>query len=1074
MQIMNRFRFLNNLFGWIAFAIAAVTYLVTMEPTASFWDCGEFISSAYKLDVGHPPGAPFFMLTGRFFSLFASDPTQVALMVNALSAIASAFTILFLFWTITHLARKIVMRTAEEVTFSKMVGVLGAGMVGALAYTFSDTFWFSAVEGEVYAYSSLFTAVVFWAILKWEDVADQPGSDRWLIFIAYLMGISIGVHLLNLLAIPAIVLVYYFRNYSKVTPWGVVRAMLVSIVILGAVLYGIIPGFVEVASRFELLFVNSFGMSYNSGLFAYILVTLAILVWAIIETSTQKSYLRMIISFMASITIVGIPFFGTRWLLGILIIAGLSFLLFKYKSKVNARWLNTAVMMITVILIGYSSYTVIVIRSAANPPMDQNSPDNVFALKYYLNREQYGDRPLFYGQAYNAPVKLRIEGNTCIPIFETGAPQYTPEPKTTPDQQDRYFVTGHKMDYVMDDRFMMLFPRMYSTQPHHISAYKAWGDVKGKRVRFDYCGQQRTEYVPTFTENLRFFFNYQLNFMYFRYFMWNFSGRQNDIQGHGEVDRGNWITGFNFIDKQLVGDQSELPSELRDNKGRNKYYMLPLILGILGILFLVYNGKEGKHSFWVTMLLFFLTGIAIVLYLNQTPYQPRERDYAYAGSFYAFSIWIGLGVLGIIQFVKKYLPETVTSVAVSVLCLGVPVLMAAQNWDDHDRSNRYAARDFGHNYLASTEKNAIIFSNGDNDTFPLWYNQEVEGVRTDVRVCNLSYLQTDWYIDQMKREAYESSPLPISWTPQQYVVGTNEVVSVREMDNRPIDVTTAFKVLHDPEIKVDGENIIPSKQLFIPVNKEELVKSGTMDSSRVDEITDQFPINLSKSRMTKSELMIIDILNTNQWKRPVYFAVTVGDDYYLDMKDNFELTGMAYQILPLNRQGKGPGVNVEKMYDNMMNKFKWGNVADPNVYLDENTLRMCRTHRMMFAQLAGALVAQNDTVRAKEVLDFSMEVLPPSQIRHDLTSAMLAESYYAISEMEKGNEIVDFIATDCVENLSWYFRLSTSHRRSIERRIGETFGLLNHVLSIADQNGQKELVEKYMPAFEQFAKRVRM
>ena len=1071
---MNKFRLLNNLFGWIAFAIAAVTYLLTMEPTASFWDCGEFISSAYKLDVGHPPGAPFFMLTGRFFSLFASDPTQVALMVNALSALASAFTILFLFWTITHLARKILIKREEELSLARIVGILGAGMVGALAYTFSDTFWFSAVEGEVYAYSSLFTAVVFWAILKWEDVADRPGSDRWLIFIAYLMGISIGVHLLNLLAIPAIVLVYYFRNYSKVTTWGVVRAMLVAVVLLGAVLYGIIPGFVEIASLFELVFVNTFGLSYNSGLIAYIIVTLAILIWSAVETTTRSNYLRMIISFLAVLAIVGIPFFGNNYILGALILAALAYLFVKFKSKVDARWLNTAVMMITVILIGYSSYTVIVIRSAANPPMDQNSPDNVFALKYYLNREQYGDRPLFYGQAYNAPVELRIEGNTCIPVYKTGDPQYSPEPRTSEGQKDRYIVTGNKMDYVMDDRFMMLFPRMYSSQPHHVSAYKAWGDVKGKRVRFDYCGQQRTEYVPTFTENLRFFFNYQLNFMYFRYFMWNFSGRQNDIQGHGEVDRGNWITGISFIDKALVGDQTNLPSELNDNKGRNRYYMLPLLLGLLGIFFLVNNGKEGKHTFWVTMLLFFLTGIAIVMYLNQTPYQPRERDYAYAGSFYAFSIWIGLGVPGIIQLVRKYLPETVAAVAVSVLALGVPALMAAENWDDHDRSNRYAARDFGYNYLASCEEDAIIFSNGDNDTFPLWYNQEVEGVRTDVRVCNLSYLQTDWYIDQMKRQAYESSPLPISWTPQQYIVGTNEVVQVREVEKRPIDVSTAFKIMLDPEIKVDGENLIPSKQLFIPVDKADVIKSGVLDTARFNEIVPQIPINLAKSRLTKSELMIIEMLNTNKWKRPVYFAVTVGDDYYLGLNDHFELTGMTYQVLPVSSEGKGARVNVEKMYDNMMNKFRWGNVADSTVYLDETVLRMCRTHRMMFGQLAGALIQQNDTVRAEKVLDFSQKVLPSPQIRHDITSAMMAESYYQLKKYDKGNEIVDFIANDCVEYLGWYFNLSNVQRKSIERRISESFGLLNHVLSIAEQNGQKEIVQKYMPAYEQFSQRVRM
>jgi hypothetical protein len=585
---MKQFKLLNNVFGWVAFAIAAATYLMTMEPTASFWDCGEFISSAYKLDVGHPPGAPFFMLTGRFFTLFASNPTEVALMVNALSAMASAFTILFLFWTITHLARKVVAKTEEEYTLANVIGILGSGMVGALAYTFSDTFWFSAVEGEVYAYSSLFTAVVFWAILKWENVADRPGSDRWLIFIGYLMGLSIGVHLLNLLAIPAIVLVYYFRNYKPSTK-GVVLAMSTAVVILGVVLYGIIPGFVEVASWFELFFVNTLGFSFNTGLFIYILLTLAALAWGLHETYNEKNYVRMAISFIVAFTLVGIPFFGSHIVLGLIIVAGMTYFFFTKREKINARWLNTALAMITVILIGYSTYTVIVIRSAANPPMDQNSPDNVFALKYYLNREQYGDRPLFYGSVYNAPVKLRVEGNMCVPEEIKGEAQYAPKPKTSANDKDEYFVTGNKMDYKMDERFDMLFPRMYSSTPSHVEAYKIWGNVKGKSITYDYCGQQKTEVKPTFGENIQFFLDYQVRFMYLRYFMWNFSGRQNDIQGNGEIEHGNWITGFNFIDKYLVGDQTKLPSELAENKGRNTYFMLPLLLGIFGILFLIYN-----------------------------------------------------------------------------------------------------------------------------------------------------------------------------------------------------------------------------------------------------------------------------------------------------------------------------------------------------------------------------------------------------------------------------------------------------------------------------------------------------
>jgi MFS family permease len=1071
---MKQFKLLNNIFGWVAFVIAATTYLITMEPTASFWDCGEFISTAFKLDVGHPPGAPFFMLTGRFFSLFASDPTQVALMINTLSALASAFTILFLFWTITHLARKVVAKTEEEYTLANVIGILGSGMVGALAYTFSDTFWFSAVEGEVYAYSSLFTAVVFWAILKWENVADRPGSDRWLIFIGYLMGLSIGVHLLNLLAIPAIVLVYYFRNYKPSTK-GVVLAMSTAVVILGVVLYGIIPGFVEVASWFELFFVNTLGFSFNTGLFIYILLTLAALAWGLHETYNEKNYVRMAISFIVAFTLVGIPFFGSHIVLGLIIVAGMTYFFFAKREKINARWLNTALAMITVILIGYSTYTVIVIRSAANPPMDQNSPDNVFALKYYLNREQYGDRPLFYGSVYNAPVKLRVEGNMCVPEEIKGEAQYAPKPKTSANDKDEYFVTGNKMDYKMDERFDMLFPRMYSSTPSHVEAYKIWGNVKGKSITYDYCGQQKTEVKPTFGENIQFFLDYQVRFMYLRYFMWNFSGRQNDIQGNGEIEHGNWITGFNFIDKYLVGDQTKLPSELAENKGRNTYFMLPLLLGIFGILFLIYNGKEGKHTFWVTTLLFLLTGLAIVIYLNQTPYQPRERDYAYAGSFYAFSIWIGLGVLGIIKAIDKYIPKAVAASVVTILALGVPALMAAENWDDHDRSNRYVARDFGGNYLASLKPNAIVFSNGDNDTFPLWYNQEVEGQRTDVRVCNLSYLQTDWYIDQMKRGAYESAPLPISWEAKDYVTGKNEVMWVEDMIKEPIDMKTAFDFLlsDDPATKMNGESFIPSSKLFLPVDANQVIKSGTLAPERAGEIVPQIDVEL-KRRITKSEIMILEMLKTNNWKRPVYFAVTVGDDYYLGLNDHFELTGLAYQILPIGAKGAGSGVNTKEMYDNMINKFRYGNIQDPKVYLDENTLRMCRTHRMMFSQLASALYNEGDSVKALKTLDFAAKMIPGNTVRHDYVSTMLAETYYKLGESQKGDAIMEAVAKDCVEYLEWYYTLTVSQRNSVNNRIGHNLAVLNQILRICDQENQKNILDKYLPVYMKYTKNVEL
>ena len=1070
---MKRFKLLNNIFGWVAFAIAAVTYLLTIEPTASFWDCGEFISTAYKLDVGHPPGAPFFMLTGHFFTLFASGPSQVAIMVNSMSALLSAFTILFLFWTITHLARKVVVKSEEDYSTGNIIAILGAGMVGALAYTFSDSFWFSAVEGEVYAYSSFFTAIVVWLILKWERVADRAGSDRWLILIAYLMGLSIGVHLLNLLAIPALVLVYYFKKYTP-SAKGIISALVISLVILGAVLYGIIPGFVEVAGWFELLFVNQFGFAFNTGLYVYILSTLAILAWAVYESWVNKNYLRLAVSFVLAITIVGIPFFGDHVIVGLIIIVGMSLFFYFRKEKVDARWVNTALIMVTMILVGYSSYAVIVIRSAANPPMDQNNPDNVFSLKYYLNREQYGDRPLLFGSSYNAPVKLNVEGNMCVPVQKQGAASYAPKPKTSPTDKDEYIITGYKTDYVMDERFDMFFPRMYSTTPSHIEAYKTWGNIKGETVNYEYCGQQKSDIKPTFGENLRFFFDYQVNFMYWRYFMWNFSGRQNDMQGYGEIDRGNWITGIGFIDNILVGDQTNLPPELKDNKGHNTYFLLPLLLGIFGMFFLIYGDKKGVQSFWIVAALFILTGLAIVVYLNQTPYQPRERDYAYSGSFYAFAIWIGLGVLGIIRALDKYVPRSVSAVVVTICCLGVPALMAQQNWDDHDRSGRYTCRDFGSNYMASTKPNAIIFTNGDNDTFPLWYNQEVEGNRTDVRVCNLSYLQTDWYIGQMKRGAYKSPPLPISWQEKDFIAGKNEVMWVDSMIPK-LDVKTAFDFVlsPDPQTKKQGESFIPTNHLYLPVDAQQVIKTGTLPMNRAAEIVPQIDFSLSR-RLTKSELMIIEMLKENNWKRPIYFAVTVGDDYYLGLNDHFELTGMAYQILPIGVKGAGAAVNVDEMYDNMMNKFKYGNIADPKVYLDENILRMCHTHRMMFGQLIGALVAKGDTVRAKKALEYCNKVIPGRTVRHDYTSTQLADFYYKVGEPAKGNAIMDVVANDCVANLDWYLSLNTSQRNSVNNRIGHNLAVLNQVMRICDEAKQKSITDKYLPKYMEYTKRVQM
>ena len=698
--------------------------------------------------------------------------------------------------------------------------------------------------------------------------------------------------------------------------------------------------------------------------------------------------------------------------------------------------------------------------------MPTNSPDNVFSLKYYLNREQYGDRPLFYGQTYNAPVELRIEGNMCIPVENQGHAQYAPAPKKE-GEKDHYAITGYKTSYKYMPQFCMLFPRMYSSQGSHVSAYKEWANVKGKRVRYDYCGQQKTDYCPTFAENMRFFFRYQVNFMYWRYFMWNFVGRQNDLQSYGEITKGNWISGIDFIDNAMLGDQSLLPTELKENKGHNVYYFLPLLLGIIGIVWQCgkrdKDGKaEGWKSFTLTFLLFFLTGLAIVIYLNQTPYQPRERDYAYAGSFYAFCIWIGLGVLAIIDWIngqwikdKGQWIKNAVAVVVSVVCLGVPALMAQQNWDDHDRSNRYSCRDFGANYLKSCETQAILFSNGDNDTFPLWYNQEVEEVGTDLRVCNLSYLQTDWYISQMKRPYYESAALPISWEYKDFMPGANEIARVDNKLGQPISVEKAFNFLRsdDPRTKTrEGDNFLPSDQLYV-------------------ETPDGEQILFKKKRMyTRSEMMIMEMLSTNKWQRPMYFCATVGNDYYLGLEPYMELTGLAYRITPTRSRDGQPRVNSEVMYENMMHKFAYGNMNMPGIYIDENLMRMCRTHRMMFAQLAEQLVRENQRDKALEVLDYAEEQLPGYNIPYDYTSASMGQLYFLLKQNEKAVAIMDAVANTCVEYLRFAASLNRRQRALMESTTGREAAILGYVLQTCERYGENELVDKYYADYAAYAK----
>jgi hypothetical protein len=1088
---MREFKLFNNIFGWVVFAIAATVYLLTIEPTASLWDCGEFILAVDKLEVGHPPGAPFFILAARFFTLFASDPSSVAMMVNAFSALCSAFSILFLFWTITHLGRKLLVGDRTEFSNGQIIAIIGCGLIGSLVYTFSDTFWFSAVEGEVYAFSSLFTALVFWAILKWEDVADQPYANRWLVLIAYLMGLSVGVHLLNLLAIPALVLVYYFKKYDA-TLKGTIISLLLSFIILGVLLFGLIPGFVEVAGWFELFFVNELGLGFNIGTLFYALLLIGCLVWCISETYKtptevkvgkksvvkEPSRTRMNIAFILSITLLGIPFFGGRILLGIVLIAALTIFLFWKQKLVDIATLNTITICLTVILIGYSSYATLIIRSAANPPMDQNSPDDVFALKSYLNRDQYGAPPLFYGESYASEFQYKREAGMLVVDIEEGDPVWAKKVKSSPDEKDEYIIVDYKRDYNYAPSTTMLFPRMHSRQESHIAAYKEWANITGKEVQFD-RGLGRgleTTIVPTFTENLRFFFSYQVNFMYWRYFMWNFVGRQNDIQGHGEVTHGNWISGIDFIDNLLVGDQQDLPDELKNNRGRNTYFFLPLLLGVLGIVYQYRHGRRGKEGFAITLVLFFMTGLAILFYLNQTPYQPRERDYAYTGSFYAFSIWIGLGLLAVVDLISLAIKnKKLSALLATVICLPVPIVMAQQNWDDHDRSGRTIARDFGQNYLMSIAPNAIIFTYGDNDTFPLWYNQEVEGFRTDTRVANLSYLQMDWYVDQMKRQAYESDSLPISFKPTQYSNGNLQWAILREDPSRwPVGKPISIKGTMDYLKQQINRNVksddltIPSNKFYMPVDPEAALNTGTVNPKDAGKIVPEMNIDLSGKRsLSKNDIVIMDMLQTNNWERPMYYAISVPSDNYLGLDNYFQLEGFAYRIVPVNQPNK---VNTEVLYENLMHKFKWGGIENPKVYLDENAKRMPYTARSLFIQLADALMREGKRDSAVAVLDHSLKVIPFETIPHNFYSLSMAGIYYQLGQKEKGDQMLDGVLKNSMQYLKWFVSLDQGKLRSASSDFRRHFSIAREAIQIAKINRYQKLVEENESLIEEYAK----
>ena len=943
--------------AWLMFAIAAIVYGLTIEPTASLWDCPEFIACGYKLEIGHPPGAPVFMLAANLFSHLASDTAHVAMMVNLLSALLSAGCIFFLFLTITYLAQKLMSPTDNTLTIPNVITIEACGVVGALAYTFSDTFWFSAVEAEVYAFSSFLTALMFWLILKWEGEYDSPRSERWIVLIAYITGLSIGVHLLCLLCLPAMSFAVYFRKAKRITSIGILKTLVVGALLVGIILYGLIPGIVTMGGWAELLFTNLLGCPYNTGLVVYIIL-----------------------------------------MTGALVIA---------YYKVKRRMLKLSLACVLMILAGYSSYGVIFIRANANMPMCENAPGNIFSIGSYLNREQYGDTPLFYGPAYCSEVDREPVGEYLVPKQKEGKAIYRPSADST---KQEYEVVRHDIKYLYKEN--MYFPRMHSGR--HAKAYEDWMG-----------GVNKEGNLPTSAENLRFFISYQVNFMYWRYFLWNFVGRQNNIQGHGEVEHGNWITGITWIDDWLLGcDTSKLPSDLAQNKGRNVFYALPLLLGLAGIIWLWRRGSKGRQQLWIVTLLFVMTGLAIVVYLNQTPLQPRERDYAYAGSFYAFAIWIGLGVGLISEKIKVKSEKLATAVTavVCAACLAVPLQMASQTWDDHDRSDRYTCRDFGANYLESMQRegNPIILTNGDNDTFPLWYNHEVEGVRTDTRDCNMEYLQTDWYIDQMKRPAYDSPALPISLQHNDYQEGKLE---------------------------------------YLPISTDSL----TIGSGK-DKMVISFK---GKQGLYKNELMVLEMLSHADWSRPIYMSINSGGDYLSFLSDHLVLEGLAYRISPL---AKGKQVDVDRLYENIMHRFRYGNLKAQGIYVDEDVKRLANTHQLIMGILIDSLLQQNDTKRALAICRKWQQEMPNENVPYMDAALSMARCYYQTNHPKQGDEIVSNLLRRSEEWLSWIATINPS------RRLGSLYSqyswlqTMQQALSMAVQFKRNEIYHQYIKQYENYIK----
>ena len=1013
----------NRLTATLVFVVSAVTYLLTMEPTASFWDCGEFIASSYKLEVGHPPGNPVFQLFARFFTMF-TDNMHAAVAVNAMSAICSALTIFFLYLTVVFFAKRI-FKPSEDGTYSlgTAISIFGSGAVGALAYCFSDTFWFSAVEGEVYAMSSLVTALVFWCMTKWYDQADTPYANRWIVLISFLMGLSIGIHLLNLLAIPALVFMFYYkqREDGHYSAKEYVKIFAISVVILAVILFGIIPYLPKIAAHFDLFFVNTLGLPFNSGAVFFMTVLLGACFWGLFRTMKQE--------------------------------------------KVFA---NTVLLCFTVIVIGFSLFSIVVIRSAAKTPTNEYQPDNPFTLVRYLGREQYGSNPLIYGQYFDAPYE--IENTTYW------APMGDKYIKADGPGEIKYKASGK-----------MLFPRMWNgSDPKYINFYKAYmGKDGGRRV----AGADHKK--PTFFQNMAFFFDFQMNWMYWRYFMWNFAGRQNDVHSPSPGDRfaGNWECGIPLIDYRL-GDQSDAPDYLKNNKGKNHYYMLPLLLGIIGLFFQFARDKRGS---WLNFLMFFMTGIAIVIYLNQPPYQVRERDYAYAGSFYFFSVWIGLAVAAIYswvcdKFIKetqgdgKFAQKTLAAFAISVLCLGVPVLMAAENWDDHDRSNRYTAVEMAKNYLNSVGENGILVTHGDNDTFPLWYAQEVENVRPDVRIANTSLLGTDWHIDQMKYAVNESAPLDLTVGPRQYLYGTNEFVYIYDTRDTALYLSDVMNIFKHPKAKLplqSGKQVdyIMSRKLIVPVNKENVLKYGILDEKYADMIPDEITLTIPKDKdyLTKPEIFMLDLLSNYQWDRPINL-LSMGGDINVGIKDYLMYEGFSYKFVPIKNKTKSTDIGFadpEDLYYKIKNVYTWDALKRTDYFVDyQNFYTFCGvlSQRNLFVNAAKEMLKIDDSERAIELLDMCQECVPAENYPLDITYLGFSNEYMVLDMIETyynagANEKALELSKKFTDELFVSTEFFLMNYDDAKREFDACYNCISYAAELADHFGDKEYAEEIRTRF---------